>query len=201
MKNGLLIWNAVLTIVVGYLLFTKFSAKKPDIVVDKVSAGDSVVVNKNFRIAYFEMDSVEANFEMVKDKKAELGRKENEINSELEKMDKTLQQKWYDYRNQAQAGTLNPQQQEAANQELKEMDNRMRIRKQELEQSYQELAQRINKEMKNAIETFMLEYNKVKGYTYIFANEPGLFYYRDTSYNITADVVKGLNISYRKKGK
>ena len=28
MKNGLLIWNAVLTLVAGYLLFTHFTSKK-----------------------------------------------------------------------------------------------------------------------------------------------------------------------------
>jgi outer membrane protein len=55
------------------------------------------------------------------------------------------------------------------------------------------------KDVKSRIESFLADYNTSKGYNYIFANDQGLFYYKDTAYNITADVIKGLNGIYTKK--
>ena len=49
------------------------------------------------------------------------------------------------------------------------------------------------------IEDFMKEYNKDKGYSYIFSNIPDMMYYKDTAYNITADVIRGLNAMHKKK--
>jgi len=53
--------------------------------------------------------------------------------------------------------------------------------------------------LKKAIEEFISEYNKEKQYTYIVSYEQGLFYYKDTVFNITADLVKGLNQQYKAK--
>ena len=94
MKNGLIIWNVVLTLVAGYLLFNQFSSKKSNSSGIKNSVTDSVVDNGNFRIAYFEMDSLANNFDMVKEVKAELSKKEAENTAEIEKMAKGLQEKY-----------------------------------------------------------------------------------------------------------
>jgi outer membrane protein len=54
-------------------------------------------------------------------------------------------------------------------------------------------------DVKTKIENFLKEYNKTKGYSYILAYEPGIIYYRDSTLNITDDLVKGLNEQYSKK--
>jgi outer membrane protein len=54
-------------------------------------------------------------------------------------------------------------------------------------------------DVKTKIENFLKEYNKTKGYAYILAYEPGIIYYRDSTLNITDDLVKGLNEQYSKK--
>ena len=53
------------------------------------------------------------------------------------------------------------------------------------------------KEIKQKIEDFVKDYNVSKNYSYIVAEEPGLFYYKDSVYNITADVIRGLNDKYK----
>lgn len=73
----------------------------------------------------------------------------------------------------------------------------MRNRKQQLDQDYNDLMVRRQNDIKSKIETFLKEYNKSKHYSYIVSYEQGLFYYKDTAYNITADVVKGLNEFYK----
>lgn len=201
MKNGLLIWNVVLTLLVGYLLINQFGSKKNFPTQSKTEGGDTIRTNTEFRMAYFEMDSIEANFEMVKDVKMLLSRKENAINNELEGMSKKFQQRYNYFQNQAQAGTMTQAQSEAASQELKTIDDQMKARKQALGQDYEEYSSKKMKDIKLEIENFMKEYNKTRNFSYIVAEEPGLFYFKDSVYNITADVIKGLNERYKNSSK
>ena len=78
MNRGLLVSNIILFVLVGILFYVHFSSgKKPEIKA-AVSKG-AAVPEKEFKIAYFEMDSLENSFSMVKDVKSELGRKEDAI--------------------------------------------------------------------------------------------------------------------------
>lgn len=197
MKNGLLVWNVLLTLVAGYLLFTHFNSNKKTATGEKKETGAAATVNKDFRIAYFEMDSIEANFSMVKDVKAELSKKEETMNAEMERLGKNLQEKYNYFQGQAQAGTLTETQSQAASQELKNLDDQMKNRKQLLDQEYSDFVMRRMKDVKTKIEDFLKEYNKEKNYSYIVSYEQGLFYYKDSVYNITADVIKGLNGIYK----
>lgn len=197
MKNGLLIWNVVLTIVAGYLLVMHFNSKKNVAVPSNAMSTDSTGGHKDFRIAYFEMDSVEANFEMVKQVMAELNAKESAMNDEIEKLGKEIQQKYNYYQNKAQAGNLSQAESEAASQEMKSLDDKMRARKQQLDEDYLYLKNKRQNEIKSQIENFLKEYNKAGKYSYIISYEKGLFYYGDSTYNITPDVVKGLNEFYK----
>ena len=69
-------------------------------------------------MAYFEMDSVEANFKMVKDVKAELNKKEETINTELDRMDKSYREKVNGYQQKAKAQSMTQVQSEMATQDL-----------------------------------------------------------------------------------
>ena len=179
MKNGLLIWNLALTLGCGYLFFAHFTGKKPGASSKGASRdGQSGTAEKGaFKIAYFEMDSL----------------------AEIERMSKSLQQKFNYYQQQATSGALDQAQSEAASQEMKNLDNEIKNRKQTLDSEYSDFVMRRQNEIKTKIESFLKEYNKEKDYSYIVSYEQGLFYYRDTAYNITADVIKGLNASYKAK--
>jgi len=198
MKNGLLVWNVLLTAITGYLLFTYLGSKKNN-TANNISSSfpDSAWINHHFRIAYFEMDSVESNFLMVKDVKSELSRKEESMNSELDNLDKIYRNKVNSY--QEKARTMTQPQSEIATQDIMKTQEDMKSRKQVLDQDYNELVMRRMKDVKNKIEEFLKEYNKTKDYSYIVSYEQGLFYYKDTVYNITADVIKGLNEIYKIK--
>lgn len=199
MKNGLLIWNVLLTLLVGYLLYLQFGSNSNSKVSSKTSNVDTLGGSRTFRIAYFEMDSVEANFTAVKQIKSELSKQEDDINSELESLTRNFQQRYNYFQSQAQAGSLTQAQSEAAGQELKGMDEKIKARKMELEQKYDEFKIKKMKEIKTKIEDFLKGYNEERRYTYIMSIEPGLFYYKDSTYNITDDVIKGLNKEYSGK--
>ena len=143
------------------------------------------------------MDSVAANFDLVKSLKTELQNREEAINTEMANRVKELQKKYNYYQNLAQAGTLTEAQSESARKEMEAMDNENKTRKAQLDQDYNTFMMTKQNDIKTKIEEFLKEYNKEKNYSYIVSYEQGLFYYKDSAYNITADVVRGLNQKHR----
>ncbi|HEX5654912.1 MAG TPA: OmpH family outer membrane protein [Chitinophagaceae bacterium] len=203
MKNGLLIWNVLLTVVAGYLLILHFRPGKTHASPSQQVHNDTFSVNKDFRIAYFEMDSVEANFEMVKDVKAELSKKEDAITVELDGLSRRFQQRYKYFQEQAQGGTMTQAQSDQAGAELKNLDEQIKSRKQNLDQEYSEFVMKRMKDVKMTIKDFLRDYNKTRNFSYIvsYGEADGLFYYKDSAYNITAEVIKGLNALYKPASK
>ncbi len=200
MKSGILIFNGILLVLIGILFYLHFSSTpggKTQTAGVKGSSEGSANASEEFKIAYFEMDSLEASFSMVKDVKDELSRKEDAVTSELRRMEKNYQDKLGRY--QAQAATMTQVQSESATKDMMQMQQQMQNRKNALDQEYQDFYMRKMKEVKTKIEDYLKTYNAQKGYSYILAYEPGLFYYRDSAYDITADLIKGLNDSYSSK--
>jgi len=195
MKNGLLIWNVILTLLTGYLLLIHFNSGNSNTGIHHTAARDTTNNHGAFRIAFFEMDSVDANFNRVKEVKAELGRKEDAINNELESLGKKFQQRLNFY--QSKAATMTQAESESASQELRNLEETIKNRKDALNQEYSLYASEKMKELKKQIEDFIAEYNQTRNYSYIIAEEPGLFYYKDSLYNITSDVISGLNERHR----
>lgn len=195
-KNGMIVWNVVLTLLLGGLLVQQF----------RVGSGASVLSKPRqaanagpFRMAYFEMDSVAANFELVRELKGEMLKREESINAEMERLARNMQQKYNYYQEQANTGVMNQAQSEAAGREMKNLDDQMKNRKQALDAEYGDFVMRRQNEIKSKIEAFLEEYNKGGQYAYIISYEPGLFYYKEKAYDITDDLVKGLNEKYKKQ--
>jgi outer membrane protein len=194
MKNGWIIWNVVLTIVCGFLLFRQFSHGKTATIPSHKQLEDK---DCKFRMAYFEMDSVSANYEMVKQVKAELAKKEEEGNAEIDAMSKQYQSRFRYYQDLAREGKLSQTQSDSASHELEALSDNIKQRRQQLDQDYNEVMVRKQNDIKSKIEEYLKEYNKTKNFSYIVSYEQGLFYYKDTIYNITSDVVRGLNEAYK----
>lgn len=201
MKNASLVLNVVLLIAVAVLFYLHFSSPKtadtPKVASSQTRTNSGAVPTNDFRIAYFEMDSLNNSFAMVKDVKAELSREEEKVNNELARLQKTYNDKFTQYQSQAQ--TMSSQESENANRDIVQMQQKFATAKQQMEMRLQDLSMRKMQEVKNKVEEFLREYNKSKGYTYILAYEPGFMFYRDSAYDITADLVKGLNEKYKKK--
>ena len=70
---------------------------------------------------------------------------------------------------------------------------------QQLEQNMQDQLSQSQKKVRERVESYLKEYNKDKNYSYIFSDFPEAIYYKDTLYNITNEIIKGLNESYKKK--
>jgi len=196
MARGLLIFNIVLLVLVGVLFYLYFSSNKKNDA-SKITGPRSVNNTGNTSgIAYFEMDSVTNAFALVKDVKTELEKTEQQFSTELARMEKDIMMKAQEYKNQT---TMSQVQSEIATKDLQDRQQNYQVKKAEYEQRYQDMHIAKRLEVRTKIEEFLKEYNESKRYSYIFSNEPGFIYYHDTVYNITADLIKGLNERFVKK--
>ena len=67
-----------------------------------------------------------------------MARKEEEINNEIDRLGKNLQQRYNFFQNKAQAGTLTQAESDAASQEMKTLDKQMKNRRAQLDQDFNE---------------------------------------------------------------
>jgi outer membrane protein len=197
MKNALLVLNLVLLVAVGVLFYLHFSGKKGTETRVASSNQSKTATHGDCRIAYFDMDSINNSFVLIKDVKAQLSREEEKINSTLTNLQKSYNDRITHYQGQSQ--TMSQVESEKANRDILQLQDRIRSTKQEMETKYQDLYMRKMQDVKAKVEEYLKEYNKDKGYAYILAYEPGFIFYRDSALNITADIITGLNEKYKKK--
>jgi outer membrane protein len=198
MKNAGLILNIILLVAVAVLFYLHFSSKeKTAMPVVRSATSDTSRSRSDFRIAYFELDSIESSFAMVKDITKDLNEKEQQLTNQLSRMEKQLYDRAGEY--QSKAKTMSQTESEMATNDINRMKKDFDDQKERSRQEYQNYSFRRTNEVKQAIQDFLAEYNKTRGYAYIISNESGFMYYKDTIYNITSDVVKGLNARYKKK--
>jgi outer membrane protein len=151
-----------------------------------------------FKIAYFEMDSIENNYEYLKDVKNQLKAKENQLTGQLTALKNKYMQKVNKYQQEAQ--TMTQERQGALQQELMQEQKMIQNKEQAMGGDLQDESFKKMQVVNKTIEDYLKEFNKDKGYSYILAHQPGTIYYKDTKYDITSEVLRGLNAGYKKKG-
>ena len=198
MNKGLLVLNIVLLIGVAILFFLFFKKKdNTSSVITSRNDHDTAIQKQQTPVAYFDMDSIEANFFLWKQVQAEVVKREAGINDTINQMRNGFQS--YYQKLQSQSANLSPRQKDSLGNELAQMDAEIKNRTAELNQKYQTYFMSRQQEIVTKIKNYCKEFNKDKKYSYIIAREPGLFYYTDTAYNVTSELLKGLNAFYSKK--
>jgi outer membrane protein len=96
---------------------------------------------------------------------------------------------------------MNQQEQEAAMQEINKMQQDLQTKKQAIDNDLYNYNSKMKEDILNRIQNFLKEYNKDGKYSYIFSYEPGFMFYKDSTLNITPDVITGLNNEYSENKK
>src|SRR5450432_46684 len=195
MKQLSLILSIVAVGISGVLLFLHVKGSDPAKPVTIVPP--SVISSNNFKIAYFELDSLQNNYQYFKDALNVLKKKEEIMNNELAYLDKSNKKKIAEW--QQKGNNMSQAEAEAANREYQQMAKDFQDRKQQLEQGINDEMNDTRKKIRDRLEAYLKEYNKDRTYSYIFSDFPEGIFYKDTVYNITNDLIKGLNDSYKKK--
>lgn len=197
MKNISTILSILALVLIGCLFYLHFSrGEKPN----KTSVTTEKNPASNFAIAYFDIDSLQEHYDYFKDVSGDIKKKESSMNAELNDLTNKYQRtirKW-----QEKGNNITQSEGEAAQREVGLLQQQYQQRKGELEQEMQKLQVDRMTELRKQVEEFLKDYNKSKKYSYILSYEPGfIIYYRDSAYNITHDLISGLNAQYKDKKK
>lgn len=190
MKNTLLIINIVLLVLVGYLYYLHFSGNKSavqKVQQQTVTNGDGVKA----KVAYIDLDSLQNNYGYYKKIKADFEKKQNNANDELTSMQKKFQSRAVQL--QQKAAGMSPQEQENAMQEINKMQVDLQNRKQNIDNELYNYNSKMKEDILNRIQNFLKDYNKDGRFSYIFSYEPGFMFYKDSTLDVTYDVIRGLN--------
>jgi outer membrane protein len=197
MRNIAVIPGLLSLLLTGVLFYVVYHKPQQAPVVVAGTIGNHEAVN-NFRMAYFNLDSLEAHYQYFKDVLDQVKGKENEMNAELSGMEKNYQKKITEW--QKKGTTMSQEESQQAQQEYAQMQQNYQIRKQSLQESLLKHNEDMKADIRKKIEDYLKDYNKEKGYTYIISYESNSFIYvKDTAYNITDDLVTGLNAAYKGK--
>ncbi len=179
----------------GTALF--FSQKSTNSTKPVITTNNNATAVASFKIAYFELDSLQNNYQYFKDALNVLKGKEESMNAELAALEKSYQKKIQEW--QQKGSTMSQAESEAATREYQQMQQNFQARKEQLGQTMNDQVNDSRKKVRERLESYLKEYNKDKTYAYIFSDFPEAIYYKDTIYNITNDILKGLNEAYKKK--
>lgn len=197
MKNILLIVNIILIILVGILFYLHFTDQKPK--TGKKEEVASKTVDKPWKVAYIDMDSLQNNYKYYQKVKSEFERKQNAANDEITSLQKKYQARAMQL--QQRGPSMSQQEQENAMKEISQMQEGLATRKEGMDNNLYNENTKMKDDILSRIQNFLKEYNKDGKYAYIFSYEPGLMFYKDSTLNITNDVVVGLNSIKEEGGK
>ena len=196
MKQFSIVLNIVLLVAVGFLYYLHFAdTKKIITAIPAVTPHTSIdsCASKGIVVAYVELDSLNNNVDFIRQRKKELESEQKKIINEYENSYHDLT---------AMRDNFVKKGKPTSQQEVDAFQEKLGLEQQKIEQTKQQKGQalaeksaRIMEDMQAKLKDFMSEYNKQKKFTLIFTTGTGLDYllYKDSTLNITADIVKGLN--------
>lgn len=190
MKSNSWIFNGVLAVAVVILYILHFTSGTTPV---KASAAGGT----GTKVAYFEIDSIQNSYEFFKEVKSSLQVKDMENAKELTALKNAFAAKYQDL--QKNGRSLSQSEIVSRQQELAQLEKNYTNKEQQLSQELQEESFKRLQEVKKKIETFLEKYNKNKEFAYIFSSNADLMYYKDTAYDITSDIIKGLNSEHISK--
>lgn len=191
-------WIALVAVIVLYGLY--FSRDNRS--VSSVRSSASAKGGDSFRIAYFNIDTLQEYYKEFKDAEGKMKEKETASKNMLSAMGTRYQKRLAEVQNKARNNALSEVEGQAAQQELGKMENEYRQKDMELDQELKTMQMDLMGNLNKKVEDYLKEYNKDKGYAYIFSFQPGLImYYKDSAYDVTREIIDGLNARYKPSGK
>lgn len=190
MKSTSWIVNGVLSVAVIVLYILHFNNSNTPVKASAAAAGGS-------KVAYFEIDSIQNNYEFFKEVKSALQVKDMENTKQLTNLKNEYIAKYQELQKNGQY--LSQAEVASRQQDLVKAEKNYTSKEQQLSQELQEESFKRLQEVKKKIEVYLAVYNKNKQFAYIFSSNPDLMYYKDTAYDITSDIIKGLNSEYKPK--
>ena len=149
------------------------------------------------KIAYVEIDSIMSQYTYWKDVTKIIKAKEANIQRTLAGKQKAIQTAALNFQQNAQANKYTQAQAQQIQASIQKQAQDADALQQRLGAEYQNEVAKYNKALSDSVHNYLKEYNKDKKYAIILAKSGDNILYADPAYNITNEVVKGMNQAYK----
>lgn len=199
MKIANIVTNVVLAAAVIVLFVFHFSGGEKKVQGSDASA--AFVVNPGeVSIAYFNMDSVMSQWDLYDGYQQELEQKQTEMEADFAGRTETFYQSVQDAQYKIQKGLVTRSEAEQLQQQLGAQEQTLMTLQNQYAAELQEEGMVRNRKMLDMIEQYVNELSQANGYSYVYSYSfGGNLIYGAKAYDITAQVVKGLNEKFQEE--
>ena len=200
MKHFSTILSVILILAVAFLYYHVFANQKTNVGLAKKTTSSTASIKEAVHapIAYVELDSLNEKIVYIKEKRKILEAEQRAIETEWQNSYRGLENQKNNFIKKGDA--ITQQMAEQFQGELIQQQQKIDEKKQVLTQKLSERSYKFMDDIQKKLKDFLAEYNKEKNYMYILTTGTGLDYmvYKDSSLNITEDVVNGMNEKLKK---
>ena len=152
----------------------------------------------NMKIAFVEIDSLLSKYHFCNDVNEEMLKKEENIRTTLNEKGKKLEKQAAEFqRKYENNGFVSPERAQQEYQRIQKQQQELQELQQKLTNELAAENQKNTLELRDSINAFLKTYNQDKGYDLIISNSGfDNLLYGNPAYNITNEVVEGLNARY-----
>ncbi|MFC2775239.1 OmpH family outer membrane protein [Segatella oulorum] len=158
-------------------------------------------VPASLKIAYVEVDSIMSQYKFCKDYSLILQRKGQNIKSTLAAKQQQLQAAAANFQQKMQQNAYTRDQAEAINANLQKQNADLQMLDQRLTNEFQNETEKYNNALRDSIQHYLKIYNQDKHYSLILSKAGDNLLYADKAFDITNEVVAGLNKAYKPSAK
>lgn len=151
------------------------------------------------KIAYVEVDSIMTQYQFCKDYSKILNLKGTNIQKTLASRQQALQGAAANFQQKVQQNAYTREQAEAIQAGLQKQSGDLQALNQRLSNEFQAETAKYNQALHDSIQHYLAVFNKDGKYGMIFAKQGDNVLYADKAYDITTEVVAGLNKAYKGK--
>lgn len=149
------------------------------------------------KIAYIEVDSIMTQYEFCKEYSKILEKKGQNIDATINKKQQNLQVAAVKFEQDVRANKYTQQQAEGVQANLQKQGYDLQMLQQKLANDFVKEQQKYDKALRDSIHSFLNVYNKDNTYSLILSKAGDNILYADKAYDITDEVIKGLNKAYK----
>ena len=157
----------------------------------------------NMKIAFVEIDSLLSKYHFCNDVNEEMLKKEENIRTTLNEKGKKLEKQAAEFqRKYENNGFVSPERAQQEYQRIQKQQQDLQALQQKLLGELEAENQKNSLELRDSINSFLRMYNETKGYDLIISNTAfDNLLYGNPAYNITKEIVDGLNARYNPSAK
>ncbi len=199
MKNLSIALNVVLLLAVAVLYVLHFSGRSGKTGVE--TTGEEQISGETAKIVYINTDTLLTNYALSVELNEAFLKKQEERRTELNMKTKQLDQEATDFQRKLENnGFISRERAEAAQMALQDKYQKLQLLQQEMSEKMMQEDNELKKRLFEEITNFLTEYNREKGFNIILSTVvAGTVLYAQDGFDITQDVLKGLNAAYQKK--